>query len=47
MEDPIAKILKLLRSCIEGRFFGTLTISFQSGKVGNVKIEQTKKIEEL
>jgi hypothetical protein len=28
-------------------FFGKITISFQNGKVHDIKIEQTRKLEEL
>lgn len=43
----LEKLFKLIREMIEKKFFGRVTISFQSGKICNIKIEQDKKLEEL
>lgn len=45
--STIEKLLRFLERCASGRFFGKITVSFQNGIVCDVKIEQTKKLDEL
>ncbi len=45
--SPIERLLRFLDRCARGAFFGKVTITFQNGRVCDVKIEQTKKLDEL
>ncbi len=45
--DPIALVTAYLRRLIVRRFFGSVTITFQAGKVLTIRTEETKKLEEL
>ncbi len=45
--SPIERLLRFLDKCARGAFFGKVTITFQAGRVCDVKIEQTKKLDEL
>lgn len=45
--SPIERLLRFLEKLAGGGFFGKVTISFQNGRVCDVKIEQTKKLDEL
>jgi hypothetical protein len=45
--SPIERLLRFLEKLAAGGFFGKVTISFQNGRVCDVKIEQTKKLDEL
>ena len=47
VRSPIERLLRFLEKCASGGFFGKVTISFQSGRVCDVKVEQTKKLDEL
>jgi hypothetical protein len=44
---PIDRLLRYLEKLSSGSFFGKVVVSFQNGKVCDVKIEQTKKLDEL
>lgn len=41
------KLTQYLESLASSGFFGKVTVSFQNGKVCDVRIEQTKKLDEL
>jgi hypothetical protein len=43
----IDRLLRYLEKLSSGRFFGKVVVSFQNGKVCDVKIEETKKLDEL
>ena len=45
--SPIGRLLRYLDKLATTAFYGKITISFQSGKVCDVRIEQTKKLDEL
>ena len=45
--SPIERLLRFLDKSARGAFFGKVTITFQNGRVCDVKIEQTKKLDEL
>lgn len=48
--SPSASLERLFRyveKLSSGKFFGRVVVSFQNGKVCDVKIEQTKKLDEL
>lgn len=47
IRSPIERLLRFLEKLATGEFFGKVTISFQNGRVCDVKIEQTKKLDEL
>jgi len=47
IRSPIERLLRFLEKLAAGQFFGKVTISFQNGRVCDVKIEQTKKLDEL
>ena len=47
VRSPIERLLRFLEKCASGAFFGKVTISFQNGRVCDVKVEQTKKLDEL
>lgn len=47
IRSPIERLLRFLERLAAGSFFGKVTISFQNGRVCDVKIEQTKKLDEL
>lgn len=47
IRSPIERLLRFLEKLAAGEFFGKVTISFQNGRVCDVKIEQTKKLDEL
>lgn len=44
---PMERLHRFLEKLAAGAFFGKVTVSFQNGKVHDVKIEQTKKMEDL
>jgi hypothetical protein len=44
---PIERLYRYLDRLIASAFYGKVTLSFQHGKVCDVKIEQTRKLEEL
>ena len=41
------RLLRFLEKLSAGSFFGKVVVSFQSGKVIDVRTEQTRKLEEL
>lgn len=41
------KLTKYIENLTVSGFFGKVTVSFQNGKVCDVRIEQTKKLDEL
>ena len=43
----IQRVLRFLEKCATNAFFGKVTVSFQNGRVYDVRIEQTRKVEEL
>jgi hypothetical protein len=43
--DP--RLLRFLEKLSTGQFFGKVVLSFQNGKPVDVRIEQTKKLDEL
>ena len=47
VRSPIERLLRYLDKLASSSFFGKVTVSFQSGRVCDVKIEQTKKLDEL
>ena len=47
VRSPIERLLRFLEKLAAGSFFGKVTISFQNGRVCDVKIEQTKQLDEL
>jgi hypothetical protein len=47
VRSPIERLLRFLEKCASGGFFGKVVVSFQNGRVCDVKIEQTKKLDEL
>jgi len=44
---PIERLFRYLEQLSTSAFFGKVSVSFQNGKVCDVRTEQTKKIEEL
>lgn len=47
LRSPIERLLRFLDKLASSMFFGKVTVSFQNGRVCDVKIEQTKKLDEL
>jgi hypothetical protein len=45
--SPIARLFRFLDRLVTNGFFGKIVISFQNGKVCDVRIEQNKKLDEL
>ena len=45
--SPMQRLQGFLEKLSSGGFFGKVVVSFQNGKVCDVRIEQTKKLEEL
>jgi hypothetical protein len=41
------RLLRFLEKLSSGNFFGKVVVAFQNGKVTDVRIEQTKKLDEL
>lgn len=46
MQD-LQRLFEFIKKAALGGFFGTLTITFQNGKIHTVKTERTQKLEEL
>jgi len=44
---PIGPLLRYLERLSAGAFFGKVTVSYQNGKVCDVKTEKTQKLDEL
>ena len=47
VRSPIERLLRLLEKCASGGFFGKVTVSFQNGRVCDIRIEQTRKLDEI
>ena len=47
VRSPIERLLRFLDKLAASSFFGKVTVSFQHGKVSDIRIEQTKKLDEL
>ncbi len=47
VRSPIERLLRFLDKLASSSFFGKVIVSFQNGRVCDVKIEQTKKLDEL
>jgi len=45
--SPIERLIRFLEKLATGGFFGKVQVSFQNGRVCDIKIEQTKKLDEL
>jgi hypothetical protein len=45
--SPLERLHRYLDRLADTEFFGKVIVSFQNGKVHDIKIEQTKKLEEL
>lgn len=44
---PLERLHRYLDRLSDTAFFGKVVVSFQNGKVHDVRVEQTKKLEEL
>jgi hypothetical protein len=44
---PLHRLHRYLEQLADGAFYGKVIVSFQHGKVHDIKVEQTKKLEEL
>ncbi|MBI5549512.1 MAG: hypothetical protein HY901_36965 [Deltaproteobacteria bacterium] len=47
VRSPIERLLRFFERLAGSAFFGKVTVSFQNGRVCDVKVEQTKKLDEL
>ena len=44
---PLERLYRFLDKLVRSAFFGRVTLSFQNGRLCDIKIEQTKKLDEL
>jgi len=44
---PLDRLHQYLERLADTQFFGKVVVSFQHGKVHDIRVEQTKKLEEL
>jgi hypothetical protein len=44
---PMGRLLRFLERQSASGFFGKVTVSFQHGKVCNIQVKQSKKLDEL
>ena len=44
---PLERLHRYLDRLSDGNFFGKVVVSFQNGKVQDIRVEQTKKLDEL
>ena len=44
---PLDRLHRYLERLADSAFYGKVIVSFQHGKVHDIKVEQTKKLEEL
>jgi len=44
---PLERLHRFLDKLVRSAFFGRVTLSFQNGRLCDIKIEQTKKLDEL
>ena len=47
VRSPIERLLRFFDKCAASGFFGKVEVTFQSGRVCEVRIQQTKKLDEL
>ena len=47
VRSTIERLLRFLEKCVTNGFFGRVTVSFQNGRVCDVKVEQNRKLDEL
>ena len=47
VRSPIERLQRFLDRLVSSNFFGKVTVSFQHGKVCDIRVEQTKKLDEL
>ena len=45
--QPLDRLARYLERLAGSEFYGKVTVSFQHGRVSDIKVEQTKKLEEL
>jgi hypothetical protein len=45
--SPIGRLLRFLDRLAATAFFGKVTVTFQNGRVCNIQVKQTKKLDEL
>jgi len=45
--SPLERLHQYLERLADTNFFGKVVLSFQNGKVSDIKVEQTKKLDEL
>jgi hypothetical protein len=45
--SPNDRLFRYLEKLSHGGFFGKVVVSFQNGKVSDVRVEQNKKLEDL
>ena len=45
--NPLERLHQYLERLANTEFYGKVVVSFQNGKVHDIKVEQTKKLEEL
>ena len=45
--EAIERLFQFMSECAENGFFGKVTVSFQNGKVADVKVERNFKVREL
>jgi hypothetical protein len=44
---PLERLYRFLDKLVRSGFFGRITLTFQNGRLCDIKIEQTKKLDEL
>jgi hypothetical protein len=44
---PLDRLYRYLERLAGSEFYGKVVVSFQNGKVNDIKVEQTKKLDEL
>ena len=47
VRGSLDRLYRFLEKLVDNDFYGKIVVSFQHGKVHDVRIEQTKKLEEL
>jgi hypothetical protein len=45
--SPIERLHQFLERCVTTGYFGKVEVTFQHGRVCDVKVQQTKKLDEL
>lgn len=46
-KSDVERVEAFLRRLVESRYFGKVTLSFQSGRVTDIRIEQAMKVDDL